>query len=224
MKVGYASPALSSVRFFTYGIPVRGSNKVVERVVELTASSIPFSDDLEPPPLWIFTQKAVARLTATLIVLHPCFTLGFHSLFNFLPFSSNVIALRSPPHLCSCLGKSPRSQWLEPYSSLCRGRRAVSRYSRCKVILQWRRCVPFLALYTCTTPVNPDRTHSCPDFIFHIFERLLVLEIKTMKLVFTLLPSMVILDLLILFLACDTTGTIREFKNSQGYVLILISQ
>jgi ankyrin repeat protein len=82
-----------------------------------------------------------------------------------------------------------------------------------------------LAHYACTSTINPDRTHSLRDFTLHLIEDLrapLAARDKNDETCIHIAAEHGnSIDLLTLFLTCDTTGAIREFKNSRGYVLFV---
>lgn len=203
-----------------------------EHLVDLAASSMPFSDDLEPPPLSIFTQEATTRLTATLVSSIRALDLAFiHSLLfspsvptssppDLYPMSVPVLVNLpdsngwSPIHYCAAT-EEPSLDILD--ALYCAGA-DVSLFT----LHEQQTALHILAHYACTSTTNLDRTHSFRTFALHLIQDLrapLAARDKNDETCIHIAAEHGnSIDLLILFLACDTTGAIREFKNSRGYV------
>ena len=206
-----------------------------ERLIELAASSMPFSDDLEPPPLSIFTQEAVARLTATLVSSVRASDLAFiHSLLfspsvptsspsDLYPMSVPVLVNLPDPNGWSLIHHCAAAE--EPSRDILDALYCAGADVSLFTLYEQQTALHILALYACTTPVNSDRTHSFRDFVLHLIQDLRAplgaRDKNDETCIHIAAEHGNSIDLLILFLACDTTGTIREFKNSRGYVLIL---
>lgn len=204
-----------------------------EHLVQLAASSLPLSDHLEPPPLSIFTQEATTRLTATLVASIRASDLPFiHSLLfsPFIPTSSpsdlypmSVPVLVNLPdsngwsliHHCAAT-EEPSLDILD--ALYCAGA-DVSLFT----LHEQQTALHILAQYACTSTIHhhPDRTHSFHDFALHLIQDLrapLAARDKNDETCIHIAAEHGnSLDLLLLFLSCDTTGAIREFKNSRGY-------
>lgn len=201
-----------------------------KHLVELAASSMPFSDDLEPPPLSIFTQEATTRLTNTLVSSIRASDLAFiHSLLfsPSVPTSSpsdlypmSVPVLVNLPdsngwsliHHCAA-NKEPSLDILD--ALYCAGA-DVSLFT----LHEQQTALHILAHYACTSTITPDRTHSFCDFALHLIQDLrapLAARDKNDETCIHIAAEHGnSVDLLILFLTCDTNGAIREFKNSRG--------
>jgi hypothetical protein len=203
-----------------------------EHLVQLAASSMPFSDNLEPPPLSIFTQEATARLTATLVSSIRASDFAFiHSLLfspsiptsspsDLYPMSVPVLVNLpdskgwSPIHHCAAI-EEPSLDTLD--ALYCAGA-DVSLFT----LHEQQTALHILAHYACTSKTNPDRTHSLRDFALHLIQDLraplAARDINDETCIHIAAEHGNSVDLLNLFLACDTTGAIRQLKNSRGYV------
>ena len=200
-------------------------------LVELAASSMPLSDDLEPPPSSIFTPEATRRLTATLVSSIRSSDLAFiHSLLfsPSVPASSpsdlypmSVPILVNLPdsngwsliHHCAAV-EEPSVDILD--ALYCAGA-DVSLFTH----HEQQTALHILAHYACTSTDNPNRTHSLREFALHLIQDLrapvAALDKNDETCIHIAAEHGNSIDLLSLLLACDTTGAIREFKNSRGY-------
>ena len=197
---------------------------------------MPFSEDLEPPPLSIFTQEAMTRLTATLVSSIRASDLAFiHSLLfspsipasspsDLYPMSVPVLVNLpdskgwSPIHHCVAI-EEPSLDTLD--ALYCAGA-DVSLFT----LHEQQTALHILAHYACTSKTsNPDRTQSLRDFTLHLIHDLrapLAARDKNDETCIHIAAEHGnSVDLLYVLLACDTTGAIRQFKNSRGYVLFL---
>ena len=201
-----------------------------ERLVELAAYSMPFSDDLEPPPSSIFRQEATTRLIATLASSIRTSDLAFiHSLLfapsvptsspsDLYPMSAPVLVNLPDSEGWSLIHHCAASEEpsLEILDALYCAGADVSLFT----LHEQQTALHILAHHAST--INPDRTHSFHDFALHLIQDLrapLAARDKNDETCIHIAAEHGnSIDLLILFLACDTTGAIREFKNSRGYV------
>jgi Ankyrin repeats (many copies) len=208
-----------------------------EHLVQLAAFSMPFSEDLEPPPLSIFTQEATTRLTATLVSSIRASDLAFiHSLLfspsipasspsDLYPMSVPVLVNLpdsrgwSPIHHCVSI-EEPSLDTLD--ALYCAGA-DVSLFT----LHEQQTALHILAHYACTSKTNPDRTQSLREFTLHLIYDLrapLAARDKNDETCIHIAAEHGnSVDLLYVLLACDTTGAIRQFKNSRGYVFLFYS-
>lgn len=204
-----------------------------EHLVQLAASSMPFSEDLEPPPLSIFTQEATTRLTATLVSSIRASDLAFiHSLLfspsipasspsDLYPMSVPVLVNLpdsrgwSPIHHCVAI-EDPSLDTLD--ALYCAGA-DVSLFT----LNEQQTALHILAHSACTSKTNPERTHSLREFTLHLIHDLrapLAARDKNDETCIHIAAEHGnSVDLLYVLLECDTSGAIRQFKNSRGYVL-----
>lgn len=192
---------------------------------------MPFSEDLEPPPLSIFTKEATSRLTNTLVSSIRSSDLTFiHSLL----FSPAVQAT-SPPALYPMsvpvlINLPDSSGWSLIHHCVAADRPSVD-------ILDALYCAGAdVSLFTINeqqTPVhilartaksssNLDLQRSLHDFALHLIQDLRAPLSARDKDDETCIHIAAehghSSDLLQLFLDCDTNGNVREMKNSRGYV------
>ncbi|KAF8969137.1 ankyrin repeat-containing domain protein [Flammula alnicola] len=201
-----------------------------EHLVDLAHSSMPFSEDLEPPPLSIFTQEATSRLTNTLVSSIRSSDLAFiHSLL----FAPSVQA-SSPPALypmsVPVLVNLPDSDgWSLVHHCVAAAQPSIN-------ILDALYCagadVSLFTIHEKQTPLhilarfarssfgNPDATHSLHDFCLHLIQDLRAPLSARDKDDETCIHIAAehgeSIDLLMLLLDCDTTGAVREMKNARG--------
>ncbi|KAF8907248.1 hypothetical protein CPB84DRAFT_1675023 [Gymnopilus junonius] len=200
-----------------------------ESLVELAYSSMPFSEDLEPPPLSIFTKEATSRLTNTLISSIRSSDLTFiHSLL-FAP----AVQATSPPTLypmsVPALVNLPDSNgWSLIHHCVAADRPSVD-------ILDALYCAGAdVSLFTINeqqTPLhilarlaksstNLDLQRSLQEFALHLIQDLRAPLSARDKEDETCLHIAAEHghsgDLLQLFLDCDINGNVREMKNSRG--------
>ena len=192
---------------------------------------MPFSDDLEPPPTSIFTQEALSRLTNTLISSIRNSDVAFlHSLLfapSVQPSSPSALYPMSAPVLINLLDSNG---WSLVHH-------CVSAPEPSLEILDALYCAGAdMSLFTTheqQTPLhflarnsshNPESTHSLYDFVLHLIQDLRAPLSARDKDEETCIHIAAehghSIDLLMLFLHCDTNGTIRAMKNSRGCVFL----
>lgn len=192
---------------------------------------MPFSDDLEPPPTSIFTQEALSRLTNTLISSIRNSDVAFlHSLLfapSVQPSSPPALYPMSAPVLINlpdsngwslvhhCVSAPEPS--IEILDALYCAGAEVSLFTT----HEQQTPLHFLA----RTSHHPDSTHSLHDFVFHLIKDLRAPLSARDKDEETCIHIAAehghSIDLLRLFLHCDTNGTIRAMKNSRGCVSLI---
>ncbi|PPQ95745.1 hypothetical protein CVT26_015871 [Gymnopilus dilepis] len=209
-----------------------------ERLVEFAYSSMPFSEDLEPPPLSIFTEESTSRLTNTLISCIQSSDLTFiHSLL----FSPAVQAT-SPPDLYPmsvpvlvnlpdangwslihhCVAASQPS--IEILDALYCAGADVSLFTANE---QQQSPLHILAR-TAKAPSNSEEERLLRDFVLHLIHDLRAPLSARDKEDETCLHIAAehghSSELLRLFLDCDSNGNIRELKNSRGLTPFEVSK
>ncbi|KAJ3499370.1 hypothetical protein NLJ89_g10108 [Agrocybe chaxingu] len=210
-----------------------------EHLIELACSSMPFSEDLESPPATIFTQEATARLTNTLISsIHASDSAFLHSLL----FSPSI-SPSSPPALypmsVPVLVNIPDSNgWslvhhcvtvpqpsIEILDALYLAGADVSLFTTHEQqtplhILARSAQSPSVHASSPTTSSASGSSHSLHDFVLHLIHDLRAPLSARDKDDETCIHIAAehgnSMDLLTLLLDCDTTGTVREMKNSRG--------
>ncbi|KIM35268.1 hypothetical protein M413DRAFT_351212 [Hebeloma cylindrosporum] len=204
-----------------------------EYLVELACSSMPFSDDLEPPPTSIFTQEALSRLTNTLISSIRNSDVAFlHSLLfspSVQPSSPAALYPMSVPVLINLLDSNG---WSLVHHCVSAPQPSIE-------ILDALYCagaeVSLFTTHEQQTPLHflarsqqPDSTHSLHDFVLHLIQDLRAPLSARDKDEETCIHIAAehghSIDLLMLFLHCDTSGTIRAMKNSRGLTALEVAK
>jgi len=192
---------------------------------------MPFSDDLEPPPTSIFTQEALSRLTNTLVSSIRNSDVAFlHSSFfapSVQPSSPPALYPMSVPVLINfpdsngwslvhhCVSAPEPS--IEILDALYCAGAEVSLFTT----HEQQTPLHFLA----RTSHPPDSAHSLHDFVLHLIKDLRAPLSARDKDEETCIHIAAehghSIDLLRLFLHCDTNGIIRAMKNSRGWVSLI---
>ncbi|KDR78809.1 hypothetical protein GALMADRAFT_63953 [Galerina marginata CBS 339.88] len=201
-----------------------------ERLVELAYSSMPCSEDLEPPPQSIFTKQATSRLTDTLVSSIRSSDLTF---FDSLLFSPAVQA-SSPPALypmsVPVLVNLPDSNgWSLVHHCAAADRPSIEILDAlycagADVSLftthEQQTSLHILARTAHSFSGQPDSQHSLQQFVLHLVQDLrapLSAQDKDDETCIHIAAEHGhSIDLLMLFLDCDSSGTVRERKNSRG--------
>ncbi|KAF8150880.1 hypothetical protein B0H34DRAFT_665892 [Crassisporium funariophilum] len=209
-----------------------------EHLVELASSSMPFSDDLEPPPISVFTKQATSRLTETLILSIRASDLPFiHSLL----FAPSVHA-SSPPalypmsvpvlvNLPDSNGWSPIHHCVAmelPSTEILDALYCAGADTALFTMHEQQSPLHILARYAHVPAGHPDRIHSLHDFIVHLVQDLRAPLSARDKHDETCIHIAAehgeSIDLLKLLLECDTTGAVRKLKNSRGLTAMEVSK
>ncbi|PPR05968.1 hypothetical protein CVT24_004632 [Panaeolus cyanescens] len=209
-----------------------------EQLVDLACASMPFSDDLQPPPLSIFTPEAISRLTTTLISSIRSSEVSF---IQSLLFSPSVHA-SSPPALypmsVPVLVNIPDSKGWSPIhhcvsvdhpsidilDALYLAGADVALFT----IHEQQTPLHLIARFARSSSNSPDHIHSLHDFILHLIHDLRAplsaLDKDDETCLHIAAEHGHSLDLLMLLLDCDTSGTVREIKNSRGLTALEVAK
>ena len=202
--------------------------------MDLTNASISLLEDLQPPPLAIFTPEASSRLTNTLI---SCIRQGDLSFIHSLLFAPAVNPASPPaqyPMSVPALVNIPDSKgWSLVHHCVAVPRPSVDILDALycagadvSLFTVNEKCTPLHILARSARPSyeNPDATHSLHDFCLHLIQDLRApLSAKDgdeETCIHIAAEHGHSADLLVLFLDCDTTGAVRKMKNSRGCVSI----
>ncbi|KAH9481761.1 Ankyrin repeat domain-containing protein 55 [Psilocybe cubensis] len=203
-----------------------------ERIIELACASMPSTEDLEPPPLSIFTQEAIARLTNTLVsCIRSCDVAFMHSLlFSPAVHASSPPALYPmsvPPlvnvqdangwsliHHC-CAAEYPSIEILD--TLYCAGA-DVSAFTA----QEQQTPLHVLARFAHSTSAHDysDSIHSLQQFTLHLVQDLraplLARDKDDETCIHLAAEHGHSIELLMLLIECDSTGAVRKMRNSRG--------
>ncbi|PPQ83092.1 hypothetical protein CVT25_003796 [Psilocybe cyanescens] len=202
-----------------------------ERVIELACASMPFSEDLEPPPLSIFTQEATSRFTNTLV---SCIRSSDVAFIHSLLFSPAVHA-SSPPALYPMsvppLVNLPDSDGWSLIHHCC-----AAEYPSIEILDTLYCAGADVSAFTAQEQQTPlhilarfarssvqdysDSIHSLQQFTLHLIQDLRAPLLARDKDEETCIHIAAehghSVELLMLLLECDSTGTVRKMRNSRG--------
>ncbi|KAF8183412.1 ankyrin repeat-containing domain protein [Pholiota molesta] len=198
-----------------------------ERLVDLANASIHLPYDLQPPALSQFTPETTSALTAALVSsirasdLSSLRSLLFASApqSDLFPTSSVPVLVNlpdskgwSPVHYCVATPQ-PSIQILD--ALYCAGA-DVSLFT----LHEKHTTLHILARCVQTIYGDPDTTHSLHDFCLHLIQDLRAplsaRDEDDETCIHIAAEHGHSADLLMLFLDCDTTGVVRQMKNSRG--------
>ena len=196
---------------------------------------MPSSEDLEPPPQAIFTQEASSRLINTLISSIRTTDLAFlHSLLFSPSIPSSSPSALYPMSVPVLVNLPDSNGWSPVHHCVAVSEPSID-------ILDALYCagadVSLFTTHEQQTPlhilahfghssIDVDYTsHSLYDFALHLIQDLRAplsaRDANDETCIHIAAEHGKSIDLLMLFLDCDTNGTVREMKNSRGCVFLV---
>lgn len=189
---------------------------------------MPLSEDLEPPPLPIFTKDASLRLTNTLISSIHSSDLSFlHSLLFSPRIPASSPSALYPMSVPVLINNADSKGWGPIHHCVATEKPSIE-------ILDALYCagadVSLFTLYESQTPLHilalsvhdSSYPHSLRQFILHLIQNLRAPLSARDKYEDTAIHVAAeqghCIEVLLALLDCDTDGSIRSLKNARGYV------